>query len=84
MTLYRGCDIVEFEEKAFGQAWTTSLEIARKFAYSHYSNQEWFHKKNRVVLGTKFSKKNVLFSDQSREYEVVIDVAKLMDVRVCE
>lgn len=70
ITLYRGCDIVEFEEKAFGQAWTTSLEIARKFAYSHYSNQEWFHKKNRVVLGTKFSKKMCYFQINQRSMKL--------------
>lgn len=84
ITLYRGCDIGEFENQSFGQAWTTSLEVAREFAYVHYRSQGWFDERTRVVLKAIFSKNHVLFSDQSIEYEVVIDVDRLMDVRICE
>lgn len=77
LTLYRGCDISELENKSFGQAWTTSLEAAREFAYTHYSSQDWFAGSNRVVLEARCSKDHVLFSDQSIEYEVVVDVEKL-------
>lgn len=81
LTLYRGCDISEFESKTFGQAWTTSLESAREFAYVHYRSQDWFDEKTRVVLETTYSKNHVLFSDQSIEYEVVVDVDRLINVR---
>lgn len=80
-TLYRGCDISELEKKSFGQAWTTSLEAAKEFAYTHYRNQDWFDENNRVVLEAKYSKDHVLFSDQLIEYEVVVDVDKLDGVR---
>lgn len=81
LTLYRGCDISELENRAFGQAWSTSLESAQKFAYVHYLGQDWFDENNRVVLETRYRKDYVLFSDQSIEYEVVVDVNQLDGVR---
>lgn len=83
ITLYRGGDISEFENKSFGQAWTTSLEVAREFSYVYYQSQDWFDEKTRVVFETIYSKCHVLFSDQSIEYEVVVDVDRLIDVRTC-
>lgn len=77
LTLYRGCDIGELESKIYGQAWSTSLEAAKEFAYKHYRNQDWFDENRRVILEASCSKKHVLFSDQSIEYEVVVDVDKL-------
>ena len=35
LILYRGCCISEFETQNFGQAWSTSRQIAEMFAYSH-------------------------------------------------
>lgn len=81
LTLYRGCDISEFKDKEFGQAWTTSLSVAEDFAYNHYSGQEWFDTEKRVVLKTTYSKNHALFSDQSIEYEVAIDTNKLDHVQ---
>lgn len=81
LTIYRGCDISEFENNSFGQAWSTSPRVAKEFAHVHYSNQEWFDENKRVVLEASCSREDVLFSDQSIEYEVVVDVAKLHDVR---
>lgn len=80
-TLYRGCDRSELENRSFGQAWSTSLESAQKFAYAHYLGQDWFDENNRVVLEARYRKDYVLFSDQSIEYEVVVDVNKLDGVR---
>ena len=77
LTLYRGCDIRELENKSFGQAWSTSLKVAKEFAYTHYRNQDWFDENCRVVLEATYSRDHVLFSDQSIEYEVVVDVATL-------
>lgn len=76
-TLYRGCDISELENRSFGQAWSTSLEAATEFAYVHYSAQDWFNVNKRVVLETRYLRDDVLFSKQSIECEVVVDVAKL-------
>ncbi|UOB26323.1 hypothetical protein MRY17_11660 [Pseudomonas orientalis] len=81
LTLYRGCDRSELENRSFGQAWSTSLESAQKFAYAHYLGQDWFDENNRIVLETRYRKDYVLFSDQSIEYEVVVDANKLDGVR---
>ncbi|MBB5186639.1 hypothetical protein HNQ57_000900 [Zhongshania antarctica] len=81
ITLYRGCDASEFECNSFGQAWTTSLEMAENFAYRTYRSQPWFDVTNRAVLEVSYCKDDVLFSDQSIEYEVVVDVQKLTGVR---
>ncbi|WP_045883680.1 hypothetical protein [Pseudomonas chlororaphis] len=80
LTLYRGCDISEFENLSFGQAWSTSLESAKKFAYINYLGQDWFDENSRIVLETRYPRDHVLFSNQSIEYEVVVDVDKLDDV----
>jgi hypothetical protein len=77
LTLYRGCDISELENLSFGQAWSTSLESAKKFAYTNYVAQKWFDENSRVVLETRYYRGHVLFSNQSIEYEVVVDVGKL-------
>lgn len=79
-TLYRGCDISELENRSFGQAWSTSLEAATEFAYVHYLAQDWFNVNKRVVLETRYLRDDVLFSKQSIECEVVVDVAKLSGV----
>ena len=79
--IYRGCNISEDEKGLYGQAWTTSLQVAKDFAYQHYQNQGWFDSKNRIVLETIYSRKNLLFSHQSVEFEVVIDTDKLENVR---
>jgi len=81
LTLYRGCDVSEFENGTFGQAWSTSLESAKEFAYLHYKDQDWFDINRRVVLETTYSRDNVLFSDQSIEFEVVVDTERLVEVR---
>ena len=81
LTIYRGCDISELEHNAFGQAWSTSPNIAYDFAFKHYQGQDWFDEKTRVVLEAKCSRDDVLFSDQSIEYEVVVNVTRLHGVQ---
>lgn len=75
--LYRGCDVSEYENGDYGQAWTTSVDRANDFAYTHYQGQEWFKIEDRIVLQTIYARDNVLFSDQSVEFEVVVDVNML-------
>jgi hypothetical protein len=79
--IYRGCDVSELEHNAFGQAWSTSPNVAHDFAFKHYQGQDWFDKKRRVVLEAKCSRDDVLFSDQSIEFEVVVDVTRLHGVQ---
>ena len=79
--LYRGCDVSEYHTGHFKQSWTTSLEVANLFAFQHYQGQEWFDPKKRTVLETKYRRDDMLFSDQSIEFEVVVDIGKLQYVR---
>ncbi|MGO2497320.1 MAG: hypothetical protein ACTH6I_04810 [Vibrio litoralis] len=81
--LYRGCDLVEYESKNFGQAWSTSKDRATDFAYRHYASQPWFERKKRIVLKAVYPKDKVLFSDQSIEFEVVVDPDHLAKVEKC-
>ena len=83
ITLYRGTDFAEFTSKNFGQSWTTSKDVAYDFAFRHYAAQPWFEESERLVLNTKISRKYVYFSNQSCEFEVVIDTSKLTEVRKC-
>jgi len=82
ITLYRGCNKSEYENKCFRQAWTTSLDVARSFAYEKYLGYDGFNIEDRVVLVTRYSRDHVLFSNQSVEYEVVINTNMLGDVRL--
>jgi len=81
LKIYRGCDVGEFNKELYGQAWTTSLNVARDFAFKHYQYQQWFKEENRIVVETIYSRDDLLFSDQSIEFEVVVDIEKLGDVR---
>lgn len=79
--IYRGCGIHEFDNGSYGQAWTTSVDIAKDFAFKHYQDQPWFKKQNRVVVETIYSRDDLLFSHQSIEHEVVVDINKLEVVK---
>jgi hypothetical protein len=82
--IYRGCDVSEFESKEFGQSWSTSEDIAKKFAFEHYESQEWFDIANRVVVRAKYEKCNTLYSDQteSGEFEIAVKPNMLRNVEV--
>ena len=79
--IYRGCDAAEYENRLYGQAWTTSLQVAKDFAYKHYENQDWYNYHDRTVLETVYSRDYLLFSHQSVEFEVVVDTRELQNVR---
>ena len=81
--LYRGCDVSEHENADYGQAWSTSKEKANYFAFEHYASQPWFDKNKRVVLKAKHPKDKALYSDQSFEYEVVIQPEYLAEIEKC-
>jgi hypothetical protein len=79
--IYRGCGAHEFDNESYGQAWTTSLDVAKDFAFKHYQSRPWFKEENRVVVETIYQRDHLLFSDQSGEYEVVVAIEKLRNVQ---
>ncbi len=79
-TIYRGCDNSELITNTYGQAWTTSKEIARLFAYEHYSSFNWFNLSNRIVITAIIEKEDIYFSDQKGEFEIVVNTSKLKNV----
>ncbi len=83
VNIYRGCNKSEYDLKNFGQAWTTSKNIAKKFAFEHYILQEWFDINERVVLSSSISRKEVFYSKQYMEYEVVVNTKMLGKVKIC-
>lgn len=72
--IYRGCDISEYNNGVFGQSWSTNEDLARVFAYKHYSSQEWYDESDRVVLWAIYDKTDILYSNQTEygEFEVVV------------
>lgn len=82
VTLYRGTDIAEHNSSNYGQSWTTCKEIACLFAFKHYEGQPSFEVGKRVILKTKIQKKYAYFSNQTGEFEVVLDVGKISHVEV--
>ncbi|MDT9644609.1 hypothetical protein [Pseudomonas sp. JV245A] len=82
VTLYRGTDIAEHNSSSYGQSWTTCKEIAYFFAFEYYVGQPSFDVGKRVILKTKITKEHVYFSNQTGEFEVVIDVGKILHVEV--
>lgn len=84
VTVYRGCDLLESNTREYGQSWSKSEEVAREFAFVHYSSQAWFSKASRCVLMATIHKDHVFYSDQSKhEQEVVVDTEKLRNVELC-
>lgn len=84
VNVYRGCDLIESNTREYGQSWTKSEEVAREFAFVHYSSQAWFSKASRCVLKATIHKDHVFYSDQCKhEQEVVVDTDKLRNVELC-
>ena len=83
VTIYRGCSTSEHPSKEYGQSWSTSKNVADKFAYVHYQHQPWFKPEDRVVLQSTIHKTDIYYSNQDCEFEVVVDVNLLGEVSVC-
>lgn len=66
----------------YGQSWSTSIQIAKEFAYQYYAHQPWHKKEKRCVLQVTIRKEAVLFSKQSHyEKEVAVNTKKLFNVK---
>jgi len=79
--IYRGCDVSELSKKQYGQSWSTSIDVAKEFAFIHYASQPWFKKEKRCILNAKIDKNDVLFSRQSHhEREVAVQVNRLKNI----
>ena len=81
--IYRGTDKAEFCSKNYGQSWTTKKEVAVVFATQHYVAQPWYKEEDRLILKATIDKSQVLFSDQSIEFEVVVNIDALSNVAIC-
>ncbi len=80
--IYRGCDISELNINNYGQSWSTSIEIAKEFAFQHYSSQSWYKKDKRCVLKATIKKEDVLFSRQNHhEKEIAVNIEGLFNVQ---
>jgi len=82
INIYRGCNVSEYNNKKYRQSWSTSINIARKFAYQHYDSQAWYEKEKRCVLSAVIKKDAVYFSNQSNsEKEIAVNTEKLSNVK---
>jgi len=81
--IYRGCSPNEHKSKKYGQSWSTSKNVAEQFAYAHYQSQPWFNPENRVVLQATIPRSAIFYSNQNCEFEIVVNVNLLGEVRVC-
>lgn len=80
--IYRGCDVSEFSSNKYGQSWSTSIQVAKEFAYQHYASQLWYEKEKRCVLKAVIKKEDIFFSRQSNyEKEIAVNVEKLINVQ---
>lgn len=81
--IYRGCSMSEHITQKYGQSWSTSKKVAEQFAYVHYQNQPWFNLQDRAVLQSTISKTAIFYSKQECEFEIVVNVNLLGEVRAC-
>jgi hypothetical protein len=80
--IFRGCNISEFDCNKYGQSWSTSMQVAKEFAYKHYASQSWYEEEKRCVLKAIIKKEDVLFSRQNHhEKEIVVNIDKLVSVQ---
>lgn len=82
VVIYRGCNVSEHESGKYGQAWSTSEEVANSFAFKLYQNAPWFNAQDRVVIKAVIPKVAILYSLQIKEYEVVVKTCCLISPRL--
>ena len=82
VVIYRGCNFLEYESGKYGQAWSTSEEVANSFAFKYYQDAPWFDARDRVVIKAVVPKFAILYSHQIKEYEVVVKTCCLISPRL--
>lgn len=81
LTIYRGGDLSEYNNSQYGQAWTTSFDIAKHFSYTQYCDNSWFKEYNRSVFKAQISKNDIFYSNQeNHEKEIIVDTCKLIKI----
>lgn len=74
ITIYRGTSFNEYESGIFSQSWSLDEDIARKFAFVHYSGMINFSSTDRVLLKTVVNKDSIFYYDKdNNEKEVIIN-----------
>ena len=73
ITIYRGTSLSEYESGIFSQSWSLSKDVAKKFAFRHYTRQRMFSDTLRVVIKTEISKSEIFYYSDDNEEEVVIN-----------
>lgn len=66
--LYRGCDIEEFNINRYWQSWTTELDTAKCFAFTHPDNQDL---SNRVIVKAQVESSDIVLM-RAGENEVAL------------
>ncbi|WP_445766512.1 hypothetical protein [Rheinheimera sp.] len=78
--IYRGMSLKESVSSCFGQSWTLDIDVARKFAFEYYSDE------NRgVVASGLISRESVIhYEHDDEEQEVVIRAGAVKRIKVNE
>lgn len=67
ITLFRGCNLKEFESNNYRQSWTSDFEVAKSFAFTHFN----INNENRVVIKATVKNTDIAWIRNS-EHEVVL------------
>jgi len=76
--IFRGTSKEEYESKNFNQSWTLDIEVAKKFAFAHYTGQKNHINTLRVILKTLIKRKYIYYySKETYEKEIIVNAKKL-------
>jgi hypothetical protein len=67
ITVFRGCSLKEFESKNYRQSWSSELDVAKTFAFTHFNSDE----NKRVVIKATVSNTDIVWM-RNGESEVVL------------
>ncbi len=76
--IFRGTSKEEYESKKISQPWTLDIEVAKKFAFTHYTGQKDHENTLRVILKTSINREYIYYySKENNEKEIIVDAQKL-------
>jgi hypothetical protein len=67
ITVFRGCALKEFESKSYRQSWSSELDVAKTFAFTHFNSD----KNKRVVIKATVNNSDIAWM-RNGESEVVL------------